>query len=399
MRVVFLTCHLPYPPLSGGRRREYELLRRIEHEVHVVAVSKTAAQDRDLAPVLMDRSPAVRTVTVLSAATPPGRWRLPARLPSLVARHRCPTATAVVAAAGQGADLLHVEGFYLMQHVPEAAPGPILLIEQNIEWQLCAQRRDRRDTARTQAAEIVAWRRATALGALTADDASIMRAATGGEVALVPNGIDPITVNRRDPDPATVLFVSNFTYQPNRDAAQTLVREILPRIRRTVPRVRLLLVGNDSDGEMARRYAGPGCEVLGWVPSLTPFYQRATVVVCPLRIGGGVKVKMLEAFAHGKAIVTTPIGLQGLDQAVHATRVATGPTALASCIIDVLVNPSRRRALEHAAEAFSLTLGSWDEAAAALNACWRRAARSVGDTPRWVPSPSASMRVPSQKPQ
>lgn len=375
MRVLFLTCHLPYPPLSGGRRREYELLRRLDHEVAVVAVSKTPEQDRALVSTLMQRAPAVRHVTV-TAVDQSGRWWQRKRLPSQVRRHRCPQAGSAVATAARQADLVHVEGFYLMQHVPEPTPTPVFLVEQNIEWQLCAQRRQRRDAARTRLAEVAAWQRADALGALTPEDAEVMHAATVREVALTPNGIDRVVVDRREPDPATVLFVANFAYRPNRDAAEHLVRKIFPMVRRQLPDAELLLVGNDPGGEIARRYPGAGVRVLGWVPSLAPYYARATVVVCPLRIGGGIKVKMLEALAHRKAIVSTPIGVQGFGPTARdVVRVATTSTDFACAVVEVLTQPARRRALEHAAEAFTLQLGTWEDAAAALDACWRSAAR------------------------
>src|SRR5215208_2927982 len=112
MRVLFLTCHLPYPPFSGGRRREFELIRRLAGDVqfHVVAVSKTPEEDRRDAGVFRD-------ATIFEAAN---TWNGEAS-PRLVQRHRCEGVADYVRSRIDAGlvDLVHAEGFYLMQHVPD----------------------------------------------------------------------------------------------------------------------------------------------------------------------------------------------------------------------------------------------------------------------------------------
>src|SRR5205807_2081837 len=141
------------------------------------------------------------------------------------------------------------------------------------------------------------------------------------DVAVVPDG-----VVRRGPHlPKTqpgghVTFLANWAYAPNMDAAHHLCADIWPRIHAVEPEARLHLVGANPPDSLRRIAAGArNVTVDGPVPDVPPVLAASDVVVCPLRIGGGVKVKMLEALASGCAIVTTSIGVQGLAQAV-ATR-------------------------------------------------------------------------------
>jgi glycosyltransferase involved in cell wall biosynthesis len=109
-----------------------------------------------------------------------------------------------------------------------------------------------------------------------------------------------------------VLFYGDYLHSPNSDAALRLIRAIMPRVRQTHPEAVLELVGAHHTREMAAS-AGSSDVIRGVVPSLTPYLDRATVVVAPLRIGGGMRVKVLEALAAGKALVASPRALEGLD--------------------------------------------------------------------------------------
>jgi len=382
LRVLFLSCHLPYPPVSGGRLREFELLRRLapEAEVHLCAISKT--YEEDLAAV--DRLHGLcASVAVFRAIADPSD------LPFQVRRHGSPQATEYVCSLlREGlADLVHVEGFYLLRHVPPS-PVPVLLVEQNVEYSLGAQRvalaegaadqrRAFRDFRETRAQELEAWRRATLCAAVTDDDRSTMlQVAPQLDVRLVPDGADhlglpPANALGLQPE---LLFVANFAYQPNLDAANWFCRKILPRVREQVPEARALLVGNDPPREVQALACEHVC-VTGRVPSVSRYLDRAAVVVSPLRIGGGVKVKVLEALYRGKAIVSTSIGVQGLGRGARGCiEVADDADAFAACCSSLLLKPAARRALESRARAFRATLPTWDEAAESLLACYRELA-------------------------
>lgn len=390
MRVLFLTCHLPYPLVSGGRLREHELLRRLPGvEVHLVAVTKTYGEDAANAPFLEGTC---ASVTVFPAeATPP-----PSRLPAQVGRHRSAAAAEHVARLLRDGrvDLVHAEGFYLDHLVPRPCPRPKLLVEQNVEFRIWEQRaavargrREReahgREAATTRSAEVAAWRSADRLAAVTEDDRSAMLAvAPGLEVRVVPDGA-PARSPALPRRPAQVagplaVFVANFAYQPNADAAVHLCRDVWPSVLERVPGAGLYLVGNAPPPEVTRlARRARSVTVTGRVPSVEPYLAAADVVACPLRLGGGVKVKVLESLARGKATVTTSVGAQGLAAAASALVVADAPAHFAAAVADLLSDPARRAILEARARAVGASLPTWDDAAAALRDCYEELASAA----------------------
>lgn len=382
MRVLFLTGHLPFPPYSGGRKREYELLRRLPERgvaVDLVCVSKTLGEDVRHVGRLRE---VCRSVTVLPAdplpAGPPPPGGQPRRSWHVL-RHASAAVAPVVAALACAVDLVHCEGFYTVQHAP--AGVPLVLVEQNVEYQLCRQRGDARCAALTRSAERRAWRRASVVGVLTEEDRAVV-AGVARRVRLVPDGVDAVGprppsapgTDSADGGAADVLFVGNFGYQPNLDGLRWLVGEIWPAVLARCPGARLHVVGNDPDGVAGRVAAGPAVRVHGRVPDLAPYYRSARVVVVPLRIGGGVKMKTLEALAHGRAIVSTSVGVQGLGAGGRpAIRVADAPREFAAQVAALLADPGARRALRRDAAAFLATLPTWDDAADALAAAYAAA--------------------------
>ena len=394
MRILFLTCHLPYPPVSGGRRREYELLTRLggEFEIQLCAVSKTYREDRLNAAALLDHCASVEVFPAEGAGLDPDA---PRREPWQVARHRSRLAEAHVADAvwGGTVDAVHVEGFYLVRHLPWPCP-PTLLVEQNVEYQLWRQRAEAATDARrrrrllresrlTQESEIEAWRRSDLCGAITDDDRRAMLDRQPDlEVHLIPDGADhssgfvgaPVADDppiARNGSPL-VVFTANFGYEPNADAAVHLATDIFPRVLGRCPSARLLLVGTSPPPEVTS-LGSENVEVTGRVPAVEPYLTAADVVVCPLRVGGGVKVKMLEALRHGKAAVSTSVGVQGLGPDVRSSvRVEDAPGDFAAAVARLCERPEERRRLEAAARRFAAGLPTWDDAADALATAYGR---------------------------
>jgi glycosyltransferase involved in cell wall biosynthesis len=389
--VLYVTCHLPYPPIGGGRRRDYELLRRLadDFDLALCVVSKTIEQDELHAPVMRQHC---STVKVVPAA--PFRPAAGSTQPQHVLRHRSPEALQwmreFIAAAG--VDLIHVEGYYLLQHVPPSCPVPVLLVEQNVEYLLFRQQAATATARRpymesqisvTRRAEHLAWRRSSLCATVSEDDCRyIQETMPGLDVRLTPNGADHLDTELDcgcerpqgwPSDGPSVVFVANFGYEPNVDAAVHLCEEIFPPVRWSVPTARLLLVGaSPPPGLVELGQATPGVSVIGRVPSVVPYLRAADLVVCPLRIGGGVKVKLLEAIHLGKAIVSTSVGIQGMGHAVRdCVEVRDDPGNLAQTVVDVLRSQQRRHRLEHATAVFARALPSWDDAASAVASCYR----------------------------
>lgn len=385
--LLFVTCHLPYPLISGGRRREYELLTRLaaHHDFHLLAFSKTYGEDIENSIVFEEFC---RSVTVVPVHCRDGQD------PYQVRRHTSEEGLTTIRnlVDRNSIDLIHVEGFYLMQHVPCDIGVPIFLQEQNIEYLLWKQRaksaqdpRERSEAVweylRTLESETSSWQRADMCGAVTTDDLEVMRSALPSNgVRLVPDGFDHLgridgdesrRVRRSNADEHRVVFVGNFAYQPNVDAALYLSEKIWPIVSRYIPRARLALVGNAPPPEVeALRERSPNVDVTGRVPAVSPYLDEADVVVCPLRVGGGIKVKVLEALCRGKALVTTSVGVQGIPRPNEAMRVVDDPVDFAKATVELLVRPTLRRRLEQNARRAAALLPTWDEAARALEGCY-----------------------------
>jgi glycosyltransferase involved in cell wall biosynthesis len=172
---------------------------------------------------------------------------------------------------------------------------------------------------------------------------------------VTPFGIDlpePADLSREQA--ATLLFVGNFTHPPNVDAARWLSREIMPLLRAQNSGARLLLVGGSTPEEV-RALAGPGIEVVGEVPTVAPYFERAAVVLAPVRTGGGMRMKVLRALAGGKAVVTTPRGAEGFTIAGDSPPmvIAEDAEGIANATARLLADERQRRALARRARAFA----------------------------------------------
>lgn len=371
-RVLFVTCHLPYPPFSGGRRREHELLARLcdDFEVEVCGVTKTLADDQRAQASAPWRHHGIELFEAQSGSHPAPQ----------VARHGSQQAGTWIANNAARFDLLHIEGFYLWQHVPDRRPRA-LLVEQNVEYQLWEQRGLFEPSRATREAERAAWQEPDMLAAVTEEDRAVIAAASGRAVHVVPDGCDHQTgvgpeVDVPDtPAERSITFVGNFAYEPNVDAALWLAGEIFPRVRARTP-ARLVLVGNSPPAEV-RGLASADITVTGRVAAVEPWLDASTVVACPLRIGGGVKVKVLEALNRGCPVVATPNATHGVPGARRAMRVAATTDEFAQALTDLLRDESERHRLAAAARACATALPTWDDAAAALADCWRSLALPV----------------------
>ena len=131
-------------------------------------------------------------------------------------------------------------------------------------------------------------------------------------VLTVPNAVASRPLLPVVPDP-TLLFLGSYSYAPNVQAAEFLIKKIWPHIHRQMPEARLFIAGPQARNIRGYETGVPGVEFLGFVDDLTSLYQRSRVVCCPMLAGGGTRIKILEAAACGKPIVATRLGAEGLD--------------------------------------------------------------------------------------
>lgn len=164
---------------------------------------------------------------------------------------------------------------------------------------------------------------------------------------LLPNGVD-VTVFQPAPPTSTsthLIFVGHYGYPPNADAILYFCHEILPLIRQQIPSVELWAVGHEPPAELFQ-YVDQGVRVSGTVPDVRPYMAQADVMVVPLRVGGGTRLKILEGMAMAKAIVSTTLGAEGLST-VHGRDIlmADRPTEFADGVVRLLRDPAMRACL------------------------------------------------------
>jgi glycosyltransferase involved in cell wall biosynthesis len=271
---------------------------------------------------------------------------------------------------------LHVMGQYLPALAGSAVPRVLVEHEPGLAsaMDLLAHERGPRRAARRL--DAVAWRRyergvlaaAEAVVAFTREDrAALAELAPRATLLTIPLGIrlperasDPVGV-----EPPRVLFFGSFGHPPNIDAAIRLARDIFPGVRARVPQATLELVGG-SPPRAVRRLAGEGVVVTGRVPDVHPHLERAAVVAAPLRLGGGMRVKVLESLAAGKAMVATPRALAGIgvEPGRHAL-VGHSDDELGDALVSLLRDPDLRRRVGGAARAHAAERLGWDPVARA----------------------------------
>jgi len=196
-----------------------------------------------------------------------------------------------------------------------------------------------------------------------------------GRVAASPFGLTvPEAAGDAVEQADTIVFSGNFTHQPNRDAAGWLAGEIMPALRRLRPTARLLLVGNAPPQELLEM-AGPAIEVVADPARVEPYIESAAVVLAPVRTGGGMRMKVLQALAAGKAVVTTPRGAEGFDCFGEEPPLRCADTAdgLAAATAELLGDDEARRDLGRRARRFAERHYSPPAWAARLEAAYREA--------------------------
>ena len=389
-RLLFL---LPFPPDPDGRhgasRMTGQLLGALTGRHEVAALYLRAPEEPPIARALRDRLALAVEVARPSLEGPGRTRRLVHRALGLIAgRPLWATDWAVPVFARRVREIagawrpdvvqaeLHVMGQYFSA-LPEPAP-PSVVVEHDpgaaAASDLAGWERGLRRAARRIDAS--AWRRyerrvlaaATAVVAFTDEDRALLTAlAPGAAVVRIPPGV-PLPPRAGEPagrESPRVLFVGSFVHPPNVEAATRLALRIFPTVRSSVPAATLEIVG-DAPPPAVRALAGDGVVVSGPVSDARPHLEAAAVGAAPLRLGGGVRVKVIESLAAGKAVVATPRALAGLplEPGTHAV-VAESDAELSHACIALLRDPGRRRLLGDAARVWASEHLDWERAVVA----------------------------------
>ena len=374
MRILHLTPELPYSPGgSGGSTRQFHLLKRLVelgHEVTVVA--PVADHQRDSLPGVETAGIALRTVD-----RPASRVRETldalARRPSLAASAATTPVLAwqvgvfwtVLRPVAQRAleelrpDVLSVDHDNAARWPADlTSPPPAVLTLHNVGWHYYENRAAAASGVGAAALRFEArrFRRHdsrwfglySSLVAMSDRDRLDLATATQVPVTVVPNGVatDEITPAAPPADDRTLLFTGTLSHPPNSEGIRWFATEVWPQVRAALADARLLVVGHDPPRQVSALGGRDGIEVVGSVPAMAPWFERATAVVVPLRSGGGTRLKVLEAFASGRAVASTPVGCEGLTvEPGRDLLVADGPSELAAAVLSLLRDEGLRSAI------------------------------------------------------
>ncbi len=235
-----------------------------------------------------------------------------------------------------------------------------------IQW-LKLRRYEREVCLRSDAVVAVSGRDAEALRSL--DDRI--------DPIVVPNGVDTSRYGgfreEQKTIPPTLVFTGKMDFRPNVDAMTWFASAIWPRIRAGDQSVRLLVVGQKPHPKVQRLGENPGITVTGFVPDIRPYIASAHVYVVPLRMGGGTRLKVLQAMAMGKAIVSTSLGAEGIGASDgREILLRDDPEAFAEAVTSLLADGARRRSLGEAARKFVEERFDWNVIAPGLAKAYRR---------------------------
>jgi glycosyltransferase involved in cell wall biosynthesis len=195
-------------------------------------------------------------------------------------------------------------------------------------------------------------RAACAIVCSEADRRYLARTYRTGNIAVAPNAV-PLPPSAPPCRAPTLLFIGRYTYQPNAVAAAHLIRDIWPRIYAARPDVRLLIAGQDPERIPGHGESALGVEYLGFVEDLAALYAKAAVVCAPILSGGGTRIKIVEAAAYGKPVVSTTIGAEGLEmQDGKHLLLRDDPVEFARACVDLLDDQANARRIGSAARSF-----------------------------------------------
>ena len=354
--VLIASPYLPFPLSHGAAVRMYNLMRRAAADFDLVLVS--FVEEPAVVPAQLTEI-CVEVVTVRR----PGNHALPSTpRPDIVEEFDSPAFHAALwqTVARWRPRIAQLEFTQMAQYARDCKGQRTILVEHDITYDLYEQmlRHEedwevRRQYERWLRFERAAWGMVDRVVTMSEQDRKVV----SGSVAI-PNGVDLDRFRPSDkaPEPRRLLFIGSFAHPPNVLALEFFLREVFPRL----PGVTLHVIAGQRH-ERFWNLRQDNVEVEGFVSDVRPAYERATLVIAPLVASAGTNIKILEAMAMGKAIVSTEAGINGLDLERGAEVIVTNaPEKMARAITFLLDSPEDRRALERSARAKAEKLYGWD---------------------------------------
>lgn len=358
MKILMLTPYLPYPPSSGGQIRSFNLIKELskDHQITLYSLIKYDSERK----YIKYLEKYCKRVKVFKRTTKPWTFKnifktASSKYPFLVIRNYSPEERKEIEKllSEQKFDLIHAETFYVSPHIPRTET-PIVLVDQTIEYQVYQHFVQNFkwkilkpilsvDVFKIKYWEEYYWKKASRVVAVSEADAVKMRKLVKGiKVDVVPNGVGedliekvPLHYNKN------ILFMGNYAWLQNVEAAKILAKQVFPEILKKVPDAKLVIAGQNTD--KIDDLQGENITLLNLsiedIQGVKDAYQNSGVLVAPLYGPGGTRLKILGAMAALLPVVTTHVGIEGID-AENNREVLVGktPKELAELTVDVLNN-------------------------------------------------------------
>lgn len=367
MHILWLKTELLHPVDKGGKIRTFQTLKHLKetHQVTYLCLDDgTASPDAEARAVEYCHD----LIRIPFSAPPKGSGAFYAdlarnvfsSLPYAIARYRAPAMGDAIRAVvrERHVDLVICDFLTPSINVPDDLGVPTLLFQHNVEaaiWErhaTVAQHPVRQRYMREQWRRMLAFERREChrfdhVIAVSPADADIFRDQYGvSSVSAVATGVDTDFFRPSGQvalQPHHLAFTGSMDWMPNEDGIGWFVQAVLPLVRREIPDVSLSIVGrNPTPGVRALANVASGIEVTGTVPDIRPYLERAAAILVPLRVGGGTRLKIFEAMAMERPIVSTTIGAEGLPvEDGTDICIADEPTAFAAAIVELLRDPAR----------------------------------------------------------
>lgn len=368
MKILWVKAGKLLPVDTGGKIRSYNILRHLAKEHEVTLLSYYGGRrDSDYEAAIAQRLPGAQTIYTAApegtiAQTLDYMLRLPSAAPYAVRKFTNPKARQEVARRmnDDSLDVAVCDFLSASLNFPESLPAPVVLFQHNVEtmlWRRMAKTENaplRKLSYNIEARKMSAYETRTlsrfqhVIAVSDHDRDAMLTLSPGCPITVVPTGVDteqyqvaPSVSGR-----PLIVFTGSMDWEPNIDAMEYFCREIWPTVLTAFPDARFQIVGRNPHARV-QRLASSSVEVTGTVASVTDYLRAATVVIVPLRIGGGTRLKIFEAMAMAKAMVSTSIGAEGLDVTNgRDLLIADAAPAFASSILQLLRNPEVRRTYE-----------------------------------------------------
>jgi sugar transferase (PEP-CTERM/EpsH1 system associated) len=390
VNILWLNAGLLLPLDKGGKLRTWHLMRHLaqRHQITYLSFADPSAAAADLQG-MRDVCHAIQTVP--RTDPPKGSWRFrvdAARYlfdaaPYAVAKYRSSAYRHRLGAllASQQFDAIVCDFLVPLANMPERLPCPWILFTHNVEAEIWRRHAAMAASAVTRRLLTSQWRRMLRFERQAVSRADLVLAVSDADaetfgrlypgaasrpIHVVQTGVDTTYFDPSwsEPRRAHLVFTGSMDWLPNEDGLTYFVRDVFPRIRAAEPGVTLSVIGRAPTPAVAALAVDPAIEVTGRVADVRPHVGRGTVYVVPLRIGGGTRLKIFEAMAMGKAVVSTTVGAEGLPVTPERDIViADDPAAFAQAVVELIRNDERRRRLECAARALVVRHYDWSAVA------------------------------------